>query len=60
MREILQDEVNILEHHSNVVEVEVEEDDEDQDGLALTARQKANLAKDNWDAPIILRRWCNF
>lgn len=60
VREILQDEVNILEHHSNVVEVEVEEDDEDQDGLALTARQKANLAKDNWDAPIIFTTMVQF
>ncbi|NGP62198.1 CRISPR-associated helicase Cas3' [Paenibacillus thiaminolyticus] len=56
----LQDNANILEHHSNVVEVEVEEDDEDQDGLALTARQKANLAKDNWDAPIIFTTMVQF
>lgn len=60
VREILQDEANILEHHSNVVEVEVEEDDEEQDGLALTARQKANLAKDNWDAPIIFTTMVQF
>ncbi|PZM67202.1 CRISPR-associated helicase Cas3' [Paenibacillus dendritiformis] len=60
VREILQDEANILEHHSNVVEVEMEEDDEEQDGLALTARQKANLAKDNWDAPIIFTTMVQF
>lgn len=60
VRTILQDDANILEHHSNVIEVEVEEDDEEQDGLALTARQKANLAKDNWDAPIIFTTMVQF
>lgn len=60
VRNILQDDANILEHHSNVVEVEMEEDGEEQDGLALTARQKANLAKDNWDAPIIFTTMVQF
>lgn len=58
VRNILQDEANILEHHSNVVEVE--DDDDKQDGVAVTSRQKANLAKDNWDTPIIFTTMVQF
>ncbi|BFH12619.1 hypothetical protein J6TS7_35570 [Paenibacillus dendritiformis] len=54
----MQDEANILEHHSNVAEVE--DDDDERDGLAVTPRQKANLAKDNWDAPIIFTTMVQF
>ncbi|WP_059172764.1 CRISPR-associated helicase/endonuclease Cas3 [Bacillus sp. FJAT-27445] len=51
VRKILQDDANILEHHSNVV-IDDQDNDENQDGL-ININQKLKLAKDNWDAPII-------
>ncbi|WP_028596323.1 CRISPR-associated helicase/endonuclease Cas3 [Paenibacillus assamensis] len=59
VRKILNDEVNILEHHSNVIEGAFELDDEDQDGF-ITTEQKLKLAKDNWDAPIIFTTMVQF
>ena len=59
VRKIIQDEANILEHHSNVVEDDVHDNDEDQDGLATT-QQKLKLAKDNWDVPIIFTTMVQF
>ncbi|OBZ15728.1 CRISPR-associated helicase/endonuclease Cas3 [Bacillus sp. FJAT-27264] len=58
VRNILQDEDHILEHHSNVVEEE-KEDDELEDGL-INMRQKLKLAKDNWDSPIIFTTMVQF
>lgn len=58
VRRLLQDEENILEHHSNVVEGD-EDGDEEQDGLA-NLRQKLKLAKDNWDSPIIFTTMVQF
>lgn len=53
----LKDGENILEHHSNVVD-DIE-DDEHLDGF-LNAQQKLQLAKDNWDSPIIFTTMVKF
>ncbi|MGN7402023.1 CRISPR-associated helicase Cas3' [Cytobacillus praedii] len=58
VRKILQDETNILEHHSNVIEDE-DDNDENQDGF-MSLKQKLNLAKDNWDSPIIFTTMVQF
>ncbi|MFS0646984.1 CRISPR-associated helicase Cas3' [Siminovitchia sp. 179-K 8D1 HS] len=60
IRNILQDEANILEHHSNVVMDEEENDnDENHDGI-MSIKEKLKLAKDNWDAPIIFTTMVQF
>ncbi len=62
VREILKDDENILEHHSNVIEDDQEnniEGDEQYDGL-LTKRTKLKLARDNWDSPIIFTTLVQF
>jgi CRISPR-associated endonuclease/helicase Cas3 len=58
VRKILKDEVNILEHHSNVIE-DMNDDDENQDGI-MSVQQKLKLAKDNWDSPIIFTTMVQF
>ncbi|USP55831.1 hypothetical protein J2N67_006080 (plasmid) [Bacillus thuringiensis] len=58
VRRILEDEENILEHHSNIVE-EVNDHDENEDGMA-SIQQKLKLAKDNWDSPIIFTTMVQF
>jgi CRISPR-associated endonuclease/helicase Cas3 len=62
VRDVLKDDENILEHHSNVVEDEQDnnaEGDEQYDGL-LTKRTKLKLARDNWDSPIIFTTLVQF
>ena len=58
VRKILKDEVNILEHHSNII-ADVNDDDENQDGI-MSVQQKLKLAKDNWDSPIIFTTMVQF
>ncbi|MEN1968642.1 CRISPR-associated helicase Cas3' [Lentibacillus sp. N15] len=58
VRDILQDDENILEHHSNIIE-DVDDNDELQDGF-VTKQQKLKLAKDNWDSPIIFTTMVQF
>lgn len=58
VRRILNDSVNILEHHSNVIEDD-RDDDESQDGI-MSVKQKLKLAKDNWDSPIIFTTMVQF
>lgn len=58
VRDILKDDGNILEHHSNVIDDE-HDDDEDQSGM-INIRQKLKLAKDNWDSPIIFTTMVQF
>lgn len=58
VREILKDQINILEHHSNVIEDE-NDNDENQDGL-MNIQQKLKLAKDNWDSPVIFTTMVQF
>ncbi|WP_028592959.1 CRISPR-associated helicase/endonuclease Cas3 [Paenibacillus massiliensis] len=57
VRRILNDEVHILEHHSNVIEDD--DDDEAEEGL-MNVRQKLKLAKDNWESPIIFTTMVQF
>ncbi|MFY9175538.1 MAG: CRISPR-associated helicase Cas3' [Peptococcia bacterium] len=62
IRDILGDDKNILEHHSNVGDTDIEkgdEGDEQLDGL-LTKREKFKLARDNWDSPIIFTTLVQF
>ncbi|MEK5060669.1 CRISPR-associated helicase/endonuclease Cas3 [Paenibacillus sp. FSL H7-0326] len=58
IRQILMDDENILEHHSNIIE-DSNDDDELEDGL-INKRQKWKLAKDNWDSPIIFSTMVQF
>lgn len=58
VRRILEDEAQILEHHSNVIE-DNDDNDESMDGL-INIRQKLKLAKDNWDSPIIFTTMVQF
>lgn len=57
LRRLIQDDEHLLEHHSNVIEDLV--DDEEIDGR-MTMRQKLNLAKDNWDVPIVMTTMVQF
>ncbi|SFS81985.1 CRISPR-associated helicase/endonuclease Cas3 [Paenibacillus sp. 453mf] len=58
VRQILMDDENILEHHSNIIE-DSDDNDELDDGL-MNKRQKWKLAKDNWDSPIIFTTMVQF
>lgn len=58
VRNILMDDENILEHHSNVIE-DISYNDEPEDGV-MTIEQKLKLAKDNWDVPIIFTTMVQF
>lgn len=62
VRGILEDEENILEHHSNVIEEEQSESefgDEQEDGV-ITKKERLKLARDNWDSPIIFTTLVQF
>jgi CRISPR-associated endonuclease/helicase Cas3 len=58
VRDILEDEGHILEHHSNVIEEE-ETGDEPDDGV-ITKKEKLKLARDNWESPIIFTTLVQF
>ncbi|WP_206917305.1 CRISPR-associated helicase Cas3' [Alicyclobacillus suci] len=58
VRDIIQDDVHILEHHSNVID-DTDDDDEQEDGV-VNVHQKLKLAKDNWDSPIIFTTMVQF
>lgn len=58
VRKIINDDGNILEHHSNVLE-DYDEFEESDDG-SITVSQKLKLAKDNWDSPIIFTTMVQF
>jgi len=58
VRDIIQDDANLLEHHSNVIQ-DLSEDDELDDGI-LNTRQKLKLARDNWDSPIVFTTMVQF
>lgn len=61
VRKILHDDVNILEHHSNVVEENVSEKAEEIDSLNDYVQNKTvRLTKDNWDSPIIFTTMVQF
>lgn len=59
IRSIIEDDEHILEHHSNVVEID-EDMDHDSDDGTMSVREKLELAKDNWDCPIILTTMVQF
>lgn len=62
VRGILEDNENILEHHSNVIEEEQsgsEFGDEQEDGV-ITKKERLKLARDNWDSPIIFTTLVQF
>lgn len=56
VRKIIDDDYNLLEHHSNVVDEEIDRDDE----AYLSSKQRLKLAKDNWDSPIIFTTMVQF
>ncbi|BCG56844.1 CRISPR-associated helicase Cas3' [Paenibacillus sp. URB8-2] len=55
IRDILQDDDMILEHHSNVIE-----DRDDESEAYDIRRKKLRLARDNWDRPIIFTTMVQF
>lgn len=58
VRRILQDEKNVLEHHSNVIE-DMGDNNDSEDGIS-GVKKKLKLAKDNWDSPIIFTTMVQF
>lgn len=62
LRKVLQDDRHILEHHSNVIESadDIPEDQEELDESAFNRNYQLKLARDNWDAPIILTTMVQF
>ena len=61
IRDIIQDDVHLLEHHSDVLFLDEEEKSEDaiyEGGEPL--KKKLRLAKDNWDSPIIFTSMVQF
>ncbi|WP_040978475.1 CRISPR-associated helicase/endonuclease Cas3 [Oceanobacillus jeddahense] len=59
IRNILDDDEHILEHHSNVIEETENEYDALDDGY-IDKKQKLQLAKDNWDRPVIFTTLVQF
>lgn len=57
VRTILNDEQNILEHHSNVVHEHLTSEDRDEQ---IDDNKALRLAKDNWDAPIVFTTLVQF
>jgi len=66
VQRILCDDVNIIEHHSNIIldskdekNDKGDEDDEDEDGR-IEKNYHIKLSRDNWDAPIIFTTMVQF
>lgn len=57
IKKIVKDDEHVLEHHSNVISEF--DDSEDFDGT-MSMREKVNLAKDNWDTPIVFSTMVQF
>ncbi|OJG92130.1 CRISPR-associated helicase cas3 [Enterococcus silesiacus] len=63
VREILKDEVNILEHHSNIFtdqEETKERQSEESEAEKEALEQKQALMKDNWESPVIFTTMVQF
>lgn len=63
VRDILLDDENILEHHSNVIEDcdKKDTDEQDSDSLENYAAEKTiRLTKDNWESPVIFTTMVQF
>lgn len=56
IRDIIEDDEHLLEHHSNVIVKNTEEEDI----YTKEINEKLMLAKDNWDAPIIFTTMVQF
>lgn len=60
VRKILEDDGNILEHHSNVImDADETDEDENHDGI-MSTKEKLKLAKDNWDSLVIFTTMVQF
>ena len=63
VREILQDDENILEHHSNVIEEDnknVDNENSDDNLINYISEKNIRLTKDNWESPIIFTTMVQF
>ncbi|WP_207695819.1 CRISPR-associated helicase cas3 [Enterococcus sp. DIV0212c] len=63
VRDILKDEINILEHHSNVFTDQEESkkgDSEESEAEKEALEQKQALMKDNWESPVIFTTMVQF
>lgn len=61
IRQILQDNIHILEHHSNVVEdIDVSGMGPEQKLDYQLQKERLSLARDNWDSPIIFTTMVQF
>lgn len=61
VRDILQDDIHILEHHSNVVEdMDVSSMGPEQKADYQLQKERLSLARDNWDSPIIFTTMVQF
>lgn len=58
VREILQDDDNILEHHSNVIHDEMKSGETNEGQISKS--EKLKLARDNWDSPIVFTTMVQF
>ncbi|WP_284141654.1 CRISPR-associated helicase Cas3' [Virgibacillus sp. LDC-1] len=56
VREIINDEKSVLEHHSNVID----DRDQDEDYYGKPLQKKMQLGRDNWDYPIIFTTMVQF
>ncbi|MEX1031624.1 MAG: CRISPR-associated helicase Cas3' [Paenibacillaceae bacterium] len=56
VRDIINNDPYILEHHSNVIKDDPKDEEEDYD----VNKKKLKLAKDNWDSPIIFTTMVQF
>lgn len=59
LRKIVQDDRYILEHHSNIVIPEQDDNNDENEGI-MNLHQQFQLARDNWDYPIIFTTMVQF
>ncbi len=57
IRDIVQDDLNVLEHHSNVI---IDDPANEEDIYMSEKNRKLMLAKDNWDSPIVFTTMVQF
>lgn len=61
VRKILNDDINILEHHSNVIDdAEMSNEKVEVGNTYIRKNERLKLAKDNWDSPIIFTTMVQF
>lgn len=59
LRKIVQDDRYILEHHSNIVIPDQDDNNDENEGI-MNLNQQFQLARDNWDYPIIFTTMVQF